>query len=148
MLLMSALEDLREDGGELLLDGYYYDGKREGIWKVNSVMYSIYIGGADEWKYEEFCYINDIEKPIYQCNNEYEKEIAELEKKVIERYKSGQKKSEGVRKGEKSSEISHPVRIKVLKKNGEETIKSPPKFFRVFNLEQVEKSKENLKKVA
>ena len=53
-----------------------------------------------------------------------------------------------VRKGEKSSEISHPVRIKVLKKNGEETIKSPPKFFRVFNLEQVEKSKEILKKVA
>ena len=53
-----------------------------------------------------------------------------------------------VRKGEKSSIISHPVKITVLKKNGEETIKSPPKFFRVFNLEQVEKSKEILKKVA
>ena len=53
-----------------------------------------------------------------------------------------------VRKGEKASVISHPVRIKVLKKNGEETIKNPPKFFRVFNLEQVVKSEEILKKVA
>ena len=53
-----------------------------------------------------------------------------------------------IRGGEKSSKISHPVRIKVLLKNGEEREITPPKFFKVFNLEQVEKSKEILKKVA
>ena len=53
-----------------------------------------------------------------------------------------------VRKGEKSSEISHPVVIKVIDKNGKEKIKTPPKFFKVFNLEQVEKCEERLKKVA
>ena len=53
-----------------------------------------------------------------------------------------------VRKGEKSSEISHPVVIKVIDKNGKEKIKTPPKFFKVFNLEQVEKCEEKLKKAA
>ena len=53
-----------------------------------------------------------------------------------------------VRKGEKSSKISHPVVIKVIDKNGKEKIKTPPKFFKVFNLEQVEKCEEKLKKAA
>ena len=53
-----------------------------------------------------------------------------------------------VRKGEKSTTISRPVLIITTDKNGKEKKSTPPKYFKLFNMEQVEKYEEELKKVS
>jgi antirestriction protein ArdC len=53
-----------------------------------------------------------------------------------------------VRKGEKSTTISRFVLIITKDKNGKEKKITPPKYFKLFNMEQVEKYEEELKKVS